>query len=174
MCTGTMFYEDAWCICFLQLLQTGPGEESRAGRQFIIDEVQLYFQQISLNDKVIVSLSIHRTGKLQIFEKRSDPFVFFPEMFRDFSEAVWEQQAAKRYTDFLKCNKNRRVMFWELGTGYNAPGIIKYNIMMSILSLRGLLYPIHILRIQMPAEKEMQCRCLTAVSYTHLTLPTKA
>ena len=34
--------------------------------------------------------------------------------------------AAKRYQNFLKTRKNGKVLFLELGVGYNTPGIIKY------------------------------------------------
>lgn len=34
--------------------------------------------------------------------------------------------AAERYADFLKAHAQGRVLFWELGVGYNTPGIIKY------------------------------------------------
>lgn len=34
--------------------------------------------------------------------------------------------AAQRYTDFLQSRKNARVLFFELGVGYNTPVIIKY------------------------------------------------
>lgn len=34
--------------------------------------------------------------------------------------------AARRYETFLRRHKNDRVMFLELGVGYNTPGIIKY------------------------------------------------
>ena len=37
----------------------------------------------------------------------------------------WEE-AAERYSDFLEANKNKKVLFIELGVGYNTPGIIKY------------------------------------------------
>ena len=42
MSKKTILYEDALCICFLQLLLTGPGEECRTIKQVIIDEVQDY------------------------------------------------------------------------------------------------------------------------------------
>ncbi len=42
MGSRTIYYEDALCICFLQLLQTGPKEECRMIKQVIIDEVQDY------------------------------------------------------------------------------------------------------------------------------------
>ena len=34
--------------------------------------------------------------------------------------------ASKRYKDFLEANKNRHVLFLELGVGMNTPGIIKF------------------------------------------------
>ncbi len=35
-------------------------------------------------------------------------------------------EAAKRYERFIRRHKNTRVLFLELGVGYNTPGIIKY------------------------------------------------
>lgn len=35
--------------------------------------------------------------------------------------------AGERYNRFLEAHKNLRVLFWELGSGYNTPGIIKYS-----------------------------------------------
>lgn len=40
-------------------------------------------------------------------------------------DAGW-QQAAKRYDAFLQSTKGRRVLFLELGVGYNTPVIIKF------------------------------------------------
>ncbi len=34
--------------------------------------------------------------------------------------------AAVRYENFLRTRAGQRVLFWELGVGYNTPGIIKY------------------------------------------------
>jgi NAD-dependent SIR2 family protein deacetylase len=34
--------------------------------------------------------------------------------------------AAERYDNFLRTRKNRKILFLELGVGYNTPGIIKY------------------------------------------------
>ena len=34
--------------------------------------------------------------------------------------------AAGRYTDFLRRHEDLRILYWELGVGYNTPGIIKY------------------------------------------------
>ena len=35
-------------------------------------------------------------------------------------------RAAERYENFLRTRKNMRILFLELGVGYNTPGIIKY------------------------------------------------
>lgn len=40
-------------------------------------------------------------------------------------DAGWDQ-AAKRYGMFLRRHKDAKVLFLELGVGYNTPGIIKY------------------------------------------------
>jgi hypothetical protein len=40
-------------------------------------------------------------------------------------DAGW-YAAARRYEDFLDKNKNKHILFLELGVGYNTPGIIKY------------------------------------------------
>lgn len=39
------------------------------------------------------------------------------------------QEAKKRYGDFLNEQTNKKVVFFELGVGYNSPGIIKYPFM---------------------------------------------
>ncbi len=36
-------------------------------------------------------------------------------------------QAAKRYTQFEKHHRYKKVLYLEIGVGYNTPGIIKYN-----------------------------------------------
>ncbi len=35
-------------------------------------------------------------------------------------------KAADRYSDFVRTHKSGKVLFLELGVGYNTPGIIKY------------------------------------------------
>lgn len=35
--------------------------------------------------------------------------------------------AAGRYRDFIRTRKDRRILFLELGVGYNTPGIVKYS-----------------------------------------------
>ena len=41
-------------------------------------------------------------------------------------DAGW-QQAAERYSDFLRRQEGRRVLFLELGVGSNTPGIVKFS-----------------------------------------------
>ena len=41
-------------------------------------------------------------------------------------DAGWEA-AAKRYERFMEDHRGQKVVFLELGVGYNTPGIIKYN-----------------------------------------------
>ena len=40
-------------------------------------------------------------------------------------DECWHQ-AAERYSDFIRTRGNMRVLFLELGVGYNTPVIIKY------------------------------------------------
>lgn len=41
-------------------------------------------------------------------------------------DAGWHR-AAERYAAFLEAHENRRTLFWEIGVGWNTPGIIKYS-----------------------------------------------
>ena len=41
-------------------------------------------------------------------------------------DAGWHT-AAERYQTFMKKHRGEKVVFLELGVGYNTPGIIKYN-----------------------------------------------
>lgn len=41
-------------------------------------------------------------------------------------DAGWDT-AAQRYEDFIRRHRDLRIVYWELGVGYNTPGIIKYN-----------------------------------------------
>lgn len=43
-----------------------------------------------------------------------------------FVEDTGWRQAAKRYEEFLHSRQNQKILFWELGVGYNTPIIIKY------------------------------------------------
>lgn len=43
-----------------------------------------------------------------------------------FAEDEGWHRAAERYSDFIRSRKNSRVLYLELGVGYNTPAIIKY------------------------------------------------
>ena len=43
-----------------------------------------------------------------------------------FAEDEGWHRAAARYADFLRTRAGQRLLFLELGVGYNTPGIIKY------------------------------------------------
>lgn len=56
-------------------------------------------------------------GKPMVMNLRSDD--------RFVEDEGWHR-AAERYQDFLRTKKKLRILFLELGVGYNTPGIIKY------------------------------------------------
>lgn len=56
-------------------------------------------------------------GKLLMMNLRADD---------KFVENEGWHKAAERYTDFIRSRKNSRVLYLELGVGYNTPAIIKY------------------------------------------------
>lgn len=59
----------------------------------------------------------HRCGKPLMMNLRSDD---------KFVEDKGWLKAAKRYETFLRTNQNKKILFLELGVGYNTPAIIKY------------------------------------------------
>ena len=58
-----------------------------------------------------------RCGKLMSMNLRSD---------QTFVEDDGWHQAAERYEKFIQDHKKQKIVFLELGVGYNTPGIIKY------------------------------------------------
>ena len=50
------------------------------------------------------------------------------------------QYAAHRYEQFLNENKDEKILFLELGVGWNTPGIIKYPFMRMAYNLRDAFY----------------------------------
>ena len=49
-------------------------------------------------------------------------------------------KSLKRYEDFLKENKNKKILFLELGVGFNTPSIIKYPFMMMTYDFKDAFY----------------------------------
>ena len=65
-----------------------------------------------------------RCGKPMTMNLRSDD--------RFVEDAGWHQ-AAGRYRDFLRNHAAGKVMYWEIGVGFNTPGIIKYPFWQRVL-----------------------------------------
>ena len=49
-------------------------------------------------------------------------------------------KACLRYNDFIKTHKNKKILFLELGVGWNTPGIIKIPFMKMTLSFKDAFY----------------------------------
>lgn len=54
-------------------------------------------------------------------------------------DAGWEA-AAKRYEKFMEDHRGKKMVFLELGVGYNTPGIIKYNFWQYAYNWRNAFY----------------------------------
>ena len=48
---------------------------------------------------------------------------FYP--YKTIEDSFWEKAAA-RYSTFIEKHQNKKILFLELGVGFNTPGIIKY------------------------------------------------
>jgi len=69
--------------------------------------------------------------------------------------------AAERYENFLRTRKNMRVLFLELGVGYNTPGIIKYPFWQMTSKNREAVYAcINYGEAACPKEIERQSICI--------------
>ena len=72
-----------------------------------------------------------RCGKPMIMNLRSDD--------RFVEDAGWHQ-AARRYRDFLHAHTTGKVVYWEIGVGFNTPGIIKYPFWQRVLQNQDAVY----------------------------------
>jgi NAD-dependent protein deacetylases, SIR2 family len=78
-----------------------------------------------------------------------------------FVEDVGWHGAARRYEMFLQKNKNGKVLFLELGTGYNTPGIIKYPFWQMTNTWKNATYAcINLDEAVAPAEIEKRSICI--------------
>lgn len=69
--------------------------------------------------------------------------------------------AAERYHNFLRTRKNGKVLFLELGVGYNTPGIIKYPFWQMAAENRQATYAcINYGEAACPEEIESQSICM--------------
>ena len=72
-------------------------------------------------------------------------------------------QAAERYENFLRTRKNERILFLELGVGYNTPVIIKYPFWRMTAQNRAATYAcINYGEAICPTEIEKQSICIDA------------
>jgi NAD-dependent SIR2 family protein deacetylase len=77
-------------------------------------------------------------------------------------DAGW-QAAAERYTEFIQSHKNARILYLELGVGYNTPGIIKFPFWKMATQNQNATYiNINLDKSTCPKEIEQQSICLKA------------
>lgn len=77
-------------------------------------------------------------------------------------DAGW-QAAAERYTEFIQSHKNARILYLELGVGYNTPGIIKFPFWKMTTQNQNATYiNINLDKSTCPKEIEQQSICLKA------------
>ena len=97
-----------------------------------------HFSDFSFSFFTIYSVHSHSLSQLQFFQDFSNIFIhanrLFPYFFwcicftldQTFVEDEGWHQAAERYEQFIQDHKKQKIVFLELGVGYNTPGIIKY------------------------------------------------
>ena len=71
--------------------------------------------------------------------------------------------AAERYSEFLRRHAGQKVLFWELGVGYNTPGIIKYPFWrMTAQNPNASYVCVNAGPMQLPPELGRQALCIRA------------
>lgn len=77
-------------------------------------------------------------------------------------DAGW-QAAANRYADFVQRNQNTRILYLELGVGFNTPGIIKYSFWkMTVQNQKAIYASINLDKSNYPNEIMSQAICIDA------------
>ena len=95
-----------------------------------------------------------RCGKPLTMNLRSDD--------RFVEDEGWHE-AAQRYESFLRTRGNQRILFLELGVGYNTPGIIKYPFWRMTMRSPGSTYAcINAGQADCPRELKAQSICIEA------------
>ncbi len=80
-----------------------------------------------------------------------------------FAEDKGWHEAAGRYENFLRTRKNGRILFLELGVGYNTPVIIKYPFWQMTAQNKAATYAcVNVGEAVCPAEIEKQSICIDA------------
>ena len=71
--------------------------------------------------------------------------------------------AAERYSEFLRRHRGCKTLYWEIGTGYNTPGIIKYPFWRMTKENPAATYAcLNLGQAEAPAEIRRQAICLDA------------
>ena len=95
-----------------------------------------------------------RCGKPMSMNLRSD---------QTFVEDEGWHQAAERYEKFIQNHKKQKIVFLELGVGYNTPGIIKYPFWQYTCSLKDTFYIcINKGQANIPSEIKKKAICVDA------------
>ncbi len=93
-----------------------------------------------------------KCGKAMTMNLRSDN--------RFVEDKGWEK-AACRYENFLRCHKNLHILFFEIGVGYNTPGIIKYPFwQMTMQNPKAVYVCLNLKDAGVPQEIEKQSICI--------------
>lgn len=83
-------------------------------------------KELSLPEGIIPKMTIP-SELVPICPKCGKPMSMNLRADNTFVEDGGWHNAAERYSEFLRRHKHTKAVFLELGTGYNTPGIIKYN-----------------------------------------------
>lgn len=78
-----------------------------------------------------------------------------------FAEDEGWHAAAERYETFLRTRAGQKILFWELGVGYNTPGIIKYPFWRMTAKNPNAIYAcVNLGEADAPSEIEGQAICI--------------
>jgi NAD-dependent SIR2 family protein deacetylase len=100
---------------------------------FIVNKEASEADKTVLSDRNILSIPDNTSLKMNIpselvplCPKCGKPMSMNLRADSTFVEDEGWHRAAERYQNFLRTRKNQRIVYLELGVGYNTPGIIKY------------------------------------------------
>ena len=126
-------------------------QETFDNRQLILEMVE---QQRDMRIPSELLPVCPRCGKPLTMNLRSDD--------RFVEDEGWHE-AAQRYESFLRTRGNQRILFLELGVGYNTPGIIKYPFWRMTMRSPGSTYAcINAGQADCPRELKAQSICIEA------------
>jgi NAD-dependent SIR2 family protein deacetylase len=100
---------------------------------FIVNKEASEADKATVSDRNILSIPENTSLKMNIpselvplCPKCGKPMSMNLRADSTFVEDEGWHRAAERYQNFLRTRKNQRIVYLELGVGYNTPGIIKY------------------------------------------------